>query len=239
MAEPALEALVEVQGHDLAADQLRYRRHSLPERSELGVQRRALAQAEAGLLDAGERLALKERTQLRLEGDIESLEARAVESELRLYSGSIRVPKELQALSSEVDSLRRRKRVLEDELLEVMEAVEAVVAEAQDLEGERARVVAEAERLEAALAAQEADLDAELAAVATERDRAAALVGADLLATYERLRQRLDGIGVARLDAGRCTGCHLSLPAMELDALRRAEDGVVVRHEECGRILVR
>jgi predicted nucleic acid-binding Zn-ribbon protein len=73
--------------------------------------------------------------------------------------------------------------------------------------------------------------------VAARADVAARVPDA-LLAHYEKLRRGLDGVGVARVDAGRCAGCHLSLSAVELDSLRRAADGQVVNHEECGRILV-
>ena len=51
---------------------------------------------------------------------------------------------------------------------------------------------------------------------------AAATVPADLLARYERLRTTLAGTGAARLVGGSCSGCHLTLPAMEVDRIRKA-----------------
>lgn len=238
MADPALEALLEVQAHDVVLDQLRYRRQSLPERAELRDRRSDLSRLEAALVDGEARSHQLARAQRRLEDEIESVETHAATSEGQLYSGHIQAPKELQARSAEVESLRRRKRRLEDDLLEVMEAAEPVAAEIGDLEEGRRRAMADIERLGAAIATQEADLDEQVAAVVAERAEAGVKVGPELLGTYERLRSRLGGIAVARIDAGRCTGCHLGLPAVELDALRRAGPGAVVRHEECGRILV-
>lgn len=239
MAEPGLEALLEVQAHDLVLDQLRYRRQSLPERAELGDRRSALARLEAALVDGEARAHQMARAQRRLEDEIESVETHAASSERQLYSGTIQVPKELQARSAEVESLRRRKRQLEDDLLEVMEAAEPVAVEIGDLEDERRRTQADVERLGLAIMTQESDIDGQLGQVTAQRAEVGTKVGPELLATYEHLRSRLGGTGVARIDAGRCTGCHLSLPAVELDALRRAPEGAVVRHEECGRILVR
>ncbi|HMC51585.1 MAG TPA: C4-type zinc ribbon domain-containing protein, partial [Acidimicrobiales bacterium] len=85
----------------------------------------------------------------------------------------------------------------------------------------------------------EASIDAE---VATEREARAALAAAlpaDLSAQYDRLRGRLGGIGAARLANGACTGCHLTLSAIELDRMRRAPPDAVLHCEQCGRILVR
>lgn len=239
MAEAGLEALLEVQAHDLTADQLRYRRETLAERSQLQAAERSLVELDRALQVAGGRLADLERVQHRLEDEIDAIEAKALDSEGRLYSGTVQAPRELQALAEEVEGLRRRKRRLEDELIDGMEQAEPVSTEISALEEQRSGVESEASRLRAHLAAAEAEIDAALAAETDARDGVAAVVPPELLATYERLRQRLGGVGVARLDAGRCTGCHLSLPAQELDALRRAPPEEIVRHEECGRILVR
>jgi predicted nucleic acid-binding Zn-ribbon protein len=43
---------------------------------------------------------------------------------------------------------------------------------------------------------------------------------------------------VARLAGARCGGCHLTLPATELDGIRRAPPDTVSRCEQCNRILV-
>lgn len=239
MAEPPFEALLEVQSHDVAADQLRYRRESLPERARLRGAERAIAELGSALQGEGVRLADLERAQRRLEDEIDSIEAKAKESEGRLYSGAVQAPRELQALADEVEGLRRRKRHLEDQLLEVMEQAEPVASEIARLGAERSAAEAEAALVREALSSQEGEIDGALATQLEARATVAARVPAELLATYEGLRRRLGGVGVARVDAGRCTGCHLSLPAQELDALRRAAPGEIVRHEECGRILVR
>ena len=82
-------------------------------------------------------------------------------------------------------------------------------------------------------------VDAELAAVVADRDAIANEIPEDMLATYERLRKQLGGVAVARLEGNQCKGCHVSLPAMEVDAIRHAGPDDVITHEECGRILVR
>jgi predicted nucleic acid-binding Zn-ribbon protein len=238
MADPSLEALLEVQAHDLTIDQLRYRRQALPERVALRDRAATLESIERSKDSTAASIHQLERAQCRLEDDVDRIETKAVQSESRLYGGQVSALKELQALATEVESLRTRKRGQEDELLEVMESIEPLTAELDRLGVHGQAVVVETERLAGALAEQEAEIDGRLAGEVAARANVAARVPDALLARYEKLRRGLDGVGVARVDAGRCTGCHLSLSAVELDSLRRAADGQVVNHEECGRILV-
>ena len=91
----------------------------------------------------------------------------------------------------------------------------------------------------AALVAAEQEIDGQLAAVTEARRAAAAGVADSLMATYERLRQRLGGVGAARLVGSSCTGCHLKLPATEVDRIKREPPDALIFCESCGRILVR
>jgi predicted nucleic acid-binding Zn-ribbon protein len=239
VADRALESLLVVQGHDLNADQLRHRRASLPERTDLAEREAHVARLDDELSILGERVGELARSQKRFEDEIASIEARAAEEDTRLYSGSVTGVRELQSLQDEVAGLRRRARAMEDDLLDVLEALEPLQDEVSRLEDERDRLMAGVDELLGVIREAEAAIDGELAEVEAARAEAAADVPDDLLAMYGRLREKLGGIGVARLEGGRCQGCHLTLPATEVDAIRRAPEGAVVTHEECGRILVR
>ena len=235
----ALHILLEVQGLDTQADQLTRRRSTLPQRAELAALGAEVGGLEARRSTTGARASQLGRDQKRLEDDVATLEAKAAGTDRQLYSGTVTAPRELQALQDEAASLRRRIGALEDQLLVVMEDLEPVAAEVEELDEALAAAAARAEGLRAVVAAEERAIDDELAQVRTSR---AALVGdvpADLVARYERIRARAGGVGIARLDGHRCTGCHLELPNREVDELRRAPADQVVLHEECGRILVR
>ncbi len=234
-----LDVLLEVQAHDLVIDQLRHRRERLAERQALREAAHEATGVDRQLADARARGRDLARRQRRLEDEVDTLAAKRAGTEGRLYGGTVQAPRELEALSQEVEALARRTRGLEDELLELMEAGEPIAAEAGALEARRQELATEADRLAAVVAEREAEIDRLVAVAVAARGEAAGGVPPALLATYEQLRRRLDGVAVARLEAGRCTGCHLALPAVELDALRRAPADAVVRHEECGRILAR
>jgi predicted nucleic acid-binding Zn-ribbon protein len=59
-----------------------------------------------------------------------------------------------------------------------------------------------------------------------------------MLERYERLRTRLGGIAVARLEGTRCGGCHLDLSTAERDEVRTVPEGQFADCPQCGRLLV-
>jgi uncharacterized protein len=238
MADDPVHALLAVQEVDSALDRLAHRRRTMPER-------RALAEARASADVVTSELAATERREAELadeirrrEDEVAANEARAASLEAALDSGSGGSPRDLAAMADEVQAVRRRVRSLEDALLDLLEEAETTGRAQTDLRRRRDDIAAEVQRAADVLNEAEDELEAEEAELAPQRPRLVEGIPADLLATYDRLRARLGGVAVAPLDGTRCSGCHLTLPATELDALRHAPPGTVVRHEECGRILV-
>lgn len=242
MAERATEAarplqlLLEVQELDLRLDRLGYQLAQLPERTALARAEetlRTLAARRAELEHSREALAHR---QAEIEQQVEAIGARvrAIEARSRT-TGAYR---DLQAMSAESESLSRQARLLEDEELEVMEALEPIETELASLADEAGRVEEERASIAAALAAASGHLEEEIGAVRADRETLAAALPTQLRATYERLRDRLGGIGAARLVDGSCTGCHLHLPSSERERLARSGGDEVVFCEQCGRILV-
>ncbi|MCU1373647.1 MAG: hypothetical protein JWO68_933 [Actinomycetia bacterium] len=237
MPDP-LQLLLDVQDRDLVADQLRHRRASLPERAAQAELEAARERLDIELTDLQARFVEVQRSQKRIEDEVAILQSKVEAENKKLYSGTVTSPRELQAMQEEIDALTRRQRGLEDDVLGLMETAEPLAEEVDRLGARRAELEAESARLAGVIAEAEAEIDAELVGVVADREGVAAGVPADLLATYEKLRVHLDGIGVARLNGTQCSGCHLSLPATEVAAVHKATPGAVVYHEECGRILV-
>jgi predicted nucleic acid-binding Zn-ribbon protein len=198
-----------------------------------------LQRTQRTLTDLRAQLHEIEQGQRRIEDEVATIDAKSAAENKKLNSGSITAPREIQALSDEIDALGRRKRALEDNEIELMEKGEPLGVDVARLEQEQATTEAEVTRLLDAIAGEETSIDEQLAGLEGERARAAEGLPDDLLARYERLRTKLGGIAVARLDGDRCLGCHVSLPAVEVDVIRHAPADAVVTHEDCGRILVR
>ncbi|MFN2502882.1 MAG: zinc ribbon domain-containing protein [Acidimicrobiales bacterium] len=234
-----LEMLLEVQDHDTAIDRLRHRRANLPERVDLARLQDEVAATGAGLVQTGTQRDEVARRQKRSEDELAAVEAKIAEIEERLYSGAISIPRELQAMQAEVDSLRRRRSSLEDLVLEAMGDREPLDAEVDRLESLRKAQDVEGGRLRGVIAETEAAIDAELATETAARETAAATLPADLSTLYERMRSQLGGVAVARLVNGRCAGCHLTLATTELDRIRHEPPDALIRCEQCNRLLIR
>jgi hypothetical protein len=233
------DLLLEVQDHDTAIGQLEHRKAALPEQVELtGVESRlsALESSAAQVQVGRDELGLR---QAALEELIEASRSRRTELERRMYGGQVTAARDLQAMDEEVTHLKRRIADLEDHEIEIMEALEPIDGELQTAGAERQTLRAERDRLRAAIAEAVVGIDADIVSQSSGRVAAAATVPADLLARYEKLRTTLGGTGAARLVGGSCSGCHLSLPAMEVDRIRKAPADEVILCDQCGRILVR
>ncbi len=236
---PDLDDLLAVQALDTEADQLRHRRDHLPELEEVASADAALATADARSAPLSASLHDIRQRQKALEDEAASVEEKAAEVDRKLYDGSVVAHKELEAFQADHRMLKDRQSQLEDSALELMEEAEPLVAELATLDAERATVDgARTEALERLAVARQV-IDDELVRVASERAAAAAAVPGEVLAAYEPLRERLGGIGAARLTGARCEGCHLEIPSAELQAVRARPADELVTCPECGRILVR
>jgi predicted nucleic acid-binding Zn-ribbon protein len=234
----ALHALLAVQERDTEADQLRHRRGHLPERSRLDAVSAELATIETdGAAITAERDELARR-QAELEAELAETERRIGDVDRRMHSGTVTAARDLQAMAGQLDVMRRRRSDLEDAELEVLEVLDPLEKRVADLQDRWAALDGESADLRTAIAAQEKVIDAQLADVIEARRAAAAPISADLMATYERLRQRLGGVGAAPLVGASCGGCHLTLSAGALDRIRRLPPDAVATCEQCGRILV-
>ena len=178
------------------------------------------------------------REQKRLEDEVATIEAKVAHVNHQLYEEGLTSPKEAQALQADLESLRRHQGELEDQVLELMERREPLDAAVDASDALLASIDADRIAQRAALAAGQAAIDAELADLAVSRESLVAPIPASLLDEYERIRVSADGVGVARLSGSTCTGCHLSLAAAEVDAIKRASADAFHHCPDCGRLLV-
>ena len=232
----ALTGLLDLQGEDSAIARLSHRRATLPEAQHLAEISESLDE-----LDADVGIALKQRDELareqtRIEGEGALLDDKIAREEGRLFAGVVANPRELTALQSEIEMLKRRKASREDELLEVMVNRDNAEEILGRLQRERDEMAVQADELRRTVEGLRADIDAELAHHTAARERAAGRLPEDLVALYEKVRASKGGVGVAKLEGGTCTGCHTRLPAKEAERLRSG--GGLHRCDNCRRLLV-
>jgi uncharacterized protein len=236
---PPLDDLLTLQTHDSAADRLRHRKATLPERAELAARQAAHAELEARRGEVAQRRDAELREERRLDDEVRNLEAKAKAVDTKMYSGTVSSPKELQAMQADVEQLQRQAREREDEELEVLVRREALDEEIAEIEAAQAAIVAEMETLQAAIADQEREIEAELSVEEAARAELAPNIPQSTLRLYEQIRTGNRGVGAARLVGMNCQACHLSLPATEVDRIRHLPADALARCEHCGAILVR
>lgn len=229
-------ALTELQERDLAILRLERELEEMPEK-------RAILAARAKL---GEIDKLRERTQAaihamdavssRLEDEIAALNAKMDGEQAKLVSGEIANPKELQSVSLELDSLRRRVVALENQLLVEMQKRENGDAQLAKIDA----ALAEGHRTETTLTERFKDHGGTvLERIASEKRAREGLlrsVDSALQARYETLRETRHGIAVGTLEGSMCGACRVTLPAGKVTALEAGPD--IAACPSCGRILI-
>lgn len=234
----ALDTLLDLQEHDLAIDRLRHRRETLPERSALASVRDELTGIERELSTVVPQRDEVAREEQRLDDEATALEEKATAVERQLYSGEISSPRELQAMQADVESLRRHRSSLEDRELEVMDRRESFDKTVAGLGARIAELEGEGATLEQTLAASEGAIDGEIDTEVVARAALASQLTPEIVAEYERRRAQARGVGAARLVGTSCQGCHLSIPSVEAERIRKAPPGTLAFCDNCGCILI-
>ena len=191
--------------------------------------------ARTRLLSAESRQRAARVTLQELEHESLGLTEKIREAEQRLYSGTIRNPKELRDLQAEIESLKRRLAASEEQQLNALIDSEVAETQAAGTEAELHQVEDHATREQSALYAERAGLQSRVAKLDGEREATAAPLPAADRDLYERLRQSRRGRAVASLEDGVCGGCGIEPSALSRQEVRRGAD--LVRCPGCDRIL--
>ncbi|UYN84914.1 MAG: hypothetical protein KIT89_02590 [Microcella sp.] len=236
-ASPADQRLLlDVQALDTTLQQLAHRERSLPEKAaldaltaEADVIRDFMVQRRGELEDARIELG-------RVEGDVQLVETRIARDDQRLQASSS--VKDIQGLEHELATLRTRLGDLEEIELVVMEKVETLESElvsATEAHEAHVQKVAEAR---AALESAIASLAVERADAQQRRDAIVAGLPADLMALYEKQRERY-GTGASHLRARISSASGVELTGSDLAAVRAAAPDAVLLCPDSNAILVR
>jgi predicted nucleic acid-binding Zn-ribbon protein len=231
--------LLAVQEHDTALDQLHHRRETLPERAtrhDLLVRGQSVANERAEV--AKERDVVAGR-QSELEAELATSEERMRQLDKRLYSGEVSAARDLQAMADEIERLKEYCSGIEDRILSTLDEREPLDARVDELDAQLKGFAEEIHHLERAIAVAEEEIDTEIAAEEQTRAGLATGIRPELLSRYDALRKKLGGEGAALLKGHSCGGCHLALPAQEIDRIKHAPPDELIFCDQCGRILVR
>jgi len=227
------EPLYELQNLDL---ELETGQHRISEiRAELG-ETEALLQARRALAAAQEEHRTWMTRTRDLELEIDGLNNKITSSEKRLYGGSVTNPKELSDMQSEIASLKRRRTVLEDELLEALVYGDEAEAIVEDGHAALDDIETHWRTDQAALKNELGQLETRLDALREEREQLRRSIDADDLAFYDKARGRYGSITVTTLRDGVCGYCAVAPSSTKSKAIRSGRE--LLQCGNCGRILL-
>jgi uncharacterized protein len=231
-----LDLLLELQATDLRIRKLEHQLDDLPEQRELEASSQRLLAFGEQQDETRLELERASAAQRRLEREVDVLTQRRDAERARLYDGTVTNQREMQSLEAEIASTERRVAEHEDELIEVLEQVEALENRRDGLETDRAAEQQHVEALTEDRDEAAKGLLAELGELKATRQRQAAGLPEDLLERYEALAARLGGTGVGQLEGHSCTACRLDLSMADVNDLLTGPP--LSTCPQCSRLLV-
>jgi predicted nucleic acid-binding Zn-ribbon protein len=178
-------------------------------------------------------LVANQKERKKIEGDIQMNEQKI--SKLRDQMLGAKTNEQYRAFQHEIEYIEKETRKGEDRILELMsesEPLEGNVKKAEAaLKEEKLQVEAEKASARERTAADQAQLDQ----LHAERNELAAKLPRPILAAYDRIWKKRNGVVVAEAAGGRCSACQITLRPQYFQDLRRGDQ--VMFCESCGRIV--
>jgi predicted nucleic acid-binding Zn-ribbon protein len=226
-----LERLIALQRLDTTAQDAERRLAEEPDRlraidARIEARRQTLAQEKA-------RLTSSQEARRALEKEVSVHQGRL--SKFRDQAMAVKTNQEYHAIQHEIAFAQSEIKGIEDRILERMIEADELTSACKRAESELTAELKSSEADKRALAAEQTELKALLDRLRDERRTIVASLDPQLLATFELVARRRNGVAVAEARDGVCTICHVRLRPQIFNTIRRNED--ILRCDSCGRIL--
>jgi hypothetical protein len=227
----ALRQLISLQALDNDIRKLEATKEQLQEKSRTADQ--AVRQSHAALERSAEAALAARKEADKRDGDLKVYEEKI--SRLSTQLNTVKTNKEYSAIQHEILNAKQEMGKVEDEILRLMEDIEARQKESAELEDTASQADAELTRQRKILEEALADADARIGRLQDERDALAKTIPSKHYNAYERLRKGKRGRALAACRNFVCQGCRMALTANTVNLLMAGTD--LVMCHSCGRIL--
>lgn len=185
------------------------------------------------LTAAKERLAQNQAARREVEKEVAVHQGRL--SKFRDQLMAVKTNIEYQAMQKEIAFAQTEVKTLEDTILERMLEGDELTAAVKLAESELAVAHKTVEADKRTLAAEVNDLKRTIEALSAERAAVVSQLDPSVLATFQLVSGRRNGIAVAEARDGICTICHVRLRPQVFNTVRRNEQ--ILQCDSCQRIL--
>lgn len=205
---PIVAGLIELQRID---DEIRTHRKQRDElASNLERLRKILAQMSASLDEKRGRLAENVRWYEDKRIELQADNDRINNAKTKLVA--VQRTKEYQAMTKELDNLRKKYQEDEAELERLSSVIQETRAAVQSEESKLGEIQAEVAREESTSTERLAELERIIGAVAEKKAEVGKHLPKNIITSYERILEKRDGTAVVPAVLGGCTGCKMKVP---------------------------
>ncbi len=148
---------------------------------------------------------------------------------------AVKKPAEYQAMTREVEQIKKLSSSLLDERLRQDEAHDLLQAEHAQQFAQLGQLRSDFEKETQHFTAVQSELSSRMAQLQQERQQHAESIQKSLLKQYERIRIARKGIGLVVASLGRCAGCHMMVPPQLYNQLQKGQE--IVTCPSCLRLL--
>jgi hypothetical protein len=147
----------------------------------------------------------------------------------------VKTNKEYQATLKEIDDLKEKNSLIEDQMISCLDRMEAAEKDTARKRNEFSRFKDQADDEKAALKQQIDQGRKKLGELEKEWEAVSKEAAPDLLETYVRVGERVGRPAMAPADDAVCLGCHLNIPPQLYNEIQRYDSLKFCPH--CQRIL--
>jgi predicted nucleic acid-binding Zn-ribbon protein len=226
-----LERIIALQKLDSAAQDAQHRLADGPEREKAFTAR--LAAAGERLAAAKAQLATNQQARREVEKELAVHQGRL--SKFREQAMAVKTNVEYHAFQKEIGFAQGEIKSLEDRILEQMLEADDLTAAGKRAEQELAAEQKAVEAERRTIASETGELRATLERIAAERASLVSGIQPQILALFQQVARKRNGIGVAEARAGICTICHVRLRPQVFNTVRRND--AISQCDHCNRIL--
>jgi hypothetical protein len=218
------DALLALQDLDLEVMRAEKRLDELPEKRAI-LETRAKTAEVSQLKAKADLLVSKLEAELRAHQDeVAMLTEKLTTEQKKVMETSDH--RQVQAITREMDGLKRRRDKVEMLSLQLMERIEKANGQRDKVDAALAQLAAKDAALVAQFQEKGGEIQSTIATLRARRDAYAAQLAPETLARYEAVRDQKGGIGVGRLEDTTCSACRMELPAERVKDLRTSGSDV-------------
>lgn len=152
-----------------------------------------------------------------------------------LYGGLIVSPREVEAFEKEIAMLKRHRGENDEKILALWETSPAASGEAAEVQKRIAAKRAELSNFQKLAMKEKTRLEAQFKELSASRPEATKGLDATLLARYDAIRKKNDGVGMSQISKqSRCGACGMAIAVKTIESVKA---GRIETCEACHRLL--